>query len=375
MEVSGRKWKKVYYWLLTYIDENKFSENHKLPSENTLCRTLGVSRETVRMAMAELEKENLIRRIRGSGTYFNREEAVSRDLDRDTSQIKIGLILQGQDGSAEEELIRGVRSMLKEDEQAGLKVYLTDNKFTNERRCLQTVMHQNFDGFIVDGVKASMANPNLDCYRELQRHGIPLIFYNNYYQNLRCPKVGVNNMVCAEQLIGRLVQAGHRHIAGIFVFDNYQSVEKFHGMYASLLRHGIECRDEYVKWCISDEAHDDRFARNIIRFLKSVPRCTAIVCCNYRIYRLVRIVLESQGKRVPEDYSIVCFDYSAGEMEKEGVTCSVHQAYRLGSRAAKLLLQMIRRGECNERDYSLMLRPEIYEGSSIKKLAPINKKL
>ena len=80
MEVSGRKWKKVYYWLLTYIDENKFSENHKLPSESTLCRTLGVSRETVRMAMDELEKENLIRRIRGA-TYFNREEAVSRDLE------------------------------------------------------------------------------------------------------------------------------------------------------------------------------------------------------------------------------------------------------------------------------------------------------
>lgn len=365
MDVSNRKWQRVYRWLLAYIDENKFTGNQKLPSENTLCRRLNVSRETVRLAMDQLEEENLITRVRGSGTFFNKEVAMSRELSRADSQIKIGLILQGQDGGAESELIRGVRSMLKKDEQAELKIFLTDNKFANERRCLQTVMHQNFSGFIVDGVKASMASPNLYCYRELQRHGIPLIFYNNYYQSLRCPKVGVNNMVCAEQLVGRLVQAGHRHIAGIFVFDNYQSVEKFHGMYESLRRHGVEFQDDYIKWCISNEAHDDRFGKNIIQFLKSVPKCTAIVCCNYRIYRLVRNVLEKTGKRVPEDYSIVCFDYSSDNWAEEKVTCSIHQAYRLGAQAAKLLLQMINRGECNERDYSLMMRPEIYEGDSI----------
>ena len=99
--------------------------------------------------------------------------------------------------------------------------------------------------------------------------------------------------------------------------------------------------------------------------MKSVPKCTAIVCCNYRIYRLVRNVLERMGKRVPEDYSMVCFDYSSDKWEEERITCSIHQAYRLGAQAAKLLLQMINRGECNERDYSLMMRPEIYQGDSI----------
>ena len=62
---------------------------------------------------------------------------MSRELSRADFQIKIGLILQGQDGGAESELIRGVRSMLKIDEQAELKIFLTDNKFANERRCLR----------------------------------------------------------------------------------------------------------------------------------------------------------------------------------------------------------------------------------------------
>ena len=33
-----KKSDQVYRWLLAYIDENKFSGNQRLPSENALCR-------------------------------------------------------------------------------------------------------------------------------------------------------------------------------------------------------------------------------------------------------------------------------------------------------------------------------------------------
>ena len=74
------------------------------------------------------------------------------------------------------------------------------------------------------GVKASIMSPNLDCYQELYRRRIPVVFYNNYYKNLRYPRVIVNDMECAESLVGRLIQAGHKRIAGIFVYDTYQKI-------------------------------------------------------------------------------------------------------------------------------------------------------
>ena len=70
MAVSDRKSEQVYRWLLAYIDENKFSGNQKLPSENALCRRLNVSRETVRVAMDQLVQEELIYRIKGSGRSY-----------------------------------------------------------------------------------------------------------------------------------------------------------------------------------------------------------------------------------------------------------------------------------------------------------------
>ena len=369
MATSDKKSEQVYRWILAYIDENKFSGNLKLPSENALCRRLDVSRETVRCAMQQLVQEELIYKVRGSGTYFNKEIALSRELDTGNAQQKIGLILQGQDSNANSGLIQGIKSVLTDD-RADLRIFLTDNKFANERRCLQTVVHQDFQGFIVDGVKASILNPNLDCYKELYRRKIPVIFYNNYYKNLRYPRVIVNDMECADRLIGMLAKAGHSHIAGIFLYDNYQSIEKFQGMVAAMQKYGLEFQDDYIKLCVSNEAHDQRFTRTIIKFLKSLPKCTAVVCCNYMIYCLVRQVLEEEGKRIPEDYSLVCFDYSGEDWETEGVTCSIHQGYEIGRQVAKRLMKMIENRECEDTNYSYsyVMKPEIFVGRSIKTL-------
>ena len=82
MAGSGKKAEEVYRWLMAYIDENKFSGNLRLPSENALCRRLDVSRETVRCALDRIAREGLVCRVKGSGTYINKETALSRELGR-----------------------------------------------------------------------------------------------------------------------------------------------------------------------------------------------------------------------------------------------------------------------------------------------------
>ena len=364
MKELDRKSEMVYFWVRAYIEENKFSSNTKIPSETVLTRKLSVSRETVRRALSRLTEEGLLLRVKGSGTYINKEEALSWELGGSEGRTKIGLILQGQDGNANSSLMDGIRSILPPD-QVDLRIFLTDNKFANERRCLQAVVNQGFQGFIVDGVKASLLNPNLDCYQKIYQKRIPVIFYNNYYRNLKCPRVVVNDLRCAEELIGLLIRQGHRNIAGIFVSDNYQSIEKFQGMAATLQKNGVEYQDDYTKWCVSNEAHDPSFVRSIDRFLKRLPQCTAVVCCNYMIYRMVRQVLEKQGRRVPEDCSLVCFDYSNEDWETEGVTCSIHQGCRIGREVASRLMRMIRNRDCDDLGYTCVLTPEIFVGRSV----------
>jgi GntR family transcriptional regulator len=56
------------------IIEGCFREHGQLPSENQLAGTYGVSRITVRQALAELEKERLVFKIPGKGTFVSRRK-------------------------------------------------------------------------------------------------------------------------------------------------------------------------------------------------------------------------------------------------------------------------------------------------------------
>lgn len=364
---SRKKTDRVYNWLRAYIDENKFSEQLKLPSENVLCMRLDVSRETVRAAMKRLADEELIIKQRGSGTYINKAVALSQNVGSDTACVKIGLILQGQDTHANSELIRGIKEVLLETE-ADLQIFFTDNKFSSERNCLDVVAHQGFDGFIVDGVKASLLNPNLDCYRNIFQKKIPVIFYNNYYKELKYPRVINHDYKCARELLAMLLRAGHKHIAGIFVYDNYQSIEKFRGYVGALRSFGVRFDDDYVKWCVSNEAHADGFYREIGKFLKGLPRCTAVVCCNYMILQSVLRYMDEVNKQVPEDYSLVCFDYSGSDWEKAGITCSIHPGYEMGLQVGRRLMRMIANREYEDHGYSYLMEPKIFSGRSIRRL-------
>lgn len=62
-------------YLYKYIREMNYEGATKLPAENVISENLGVSRVTVRRALDELEREGLVLRIHGRGTFINPEAA------------------------------------------------------------------------------------------------------------------------------------------------------------------------------------------------------------------------------------------------------------------------------------------------------------
>ncbi|WP_368260347.1 GntR family transcriptional regulator, partial [Clostridium paraputrificum] len=58
------------------IKEN-MKENDKIPSEKEICDMYSVSRTTVRLAMAELEKDGFIYRVQGKGSFVSDLKKVS----------------------------------------------------------------------------------------------------------------------------------------------------------------------------------------------------------------------------------------------------------------------------------------------------------
>jgi DNA-binding GntR family transcriptional regulator len=69
---------QVMDWVREYIRQEGLREGDRLPTEAELTRRLGVSTVTVRHAMAELQRQGLISRQQGRGTFVRRPRIASR---------------------------------------------------------------------------------------------------------------------------------------------------------------------------------------------------------------------------------------------------------------------------------------------------------
>ncbi|HHX50545.1 MAG TPA: GntR family transcriptional regulator, partial [Clostridia bacterium] len=63
---------QVKEYLVKQIAEGKYESSGRLPPEDVMAEELGVSRLTLRSALASLEKEGVLLRRRGIGTLINR---------------------------------------------------------------------------------------------------------------------------------------------------------------------------------------------------------------------------------------------------------------------------------------------------------------
>ena len=65
------KYTAIIDWTVNYIKDNHLKPDDKFFTENERCTMHNVSRQTVRQALMKLESDNVIKRVRGSGTFVS----------------------------------------------------------------------------------------------------------------------------------------------------------------------------------------------------------------------------------------------------------------------------------------------------------------
>lgn len=86
---AGAGYNLLFVELQQQIRSGTWEPSHQIPSERELCKTYGVSRTTVRSALTKAEKQGLIMRIPGSGTYV-RQPRIQQPLARmDTFRVSL----------------------------------------------------------------------------------------------------------------------------------------------------------------------------------------------------------------------------------------------------------------------------------------------
>ena len=329
---NSHKYAELADALRLRIVSGEIAPGARLPSENELAASIGYSRQTVRQAIGLLENEGLARRVQGSGT-FARTAAPHREA---THNIAVVTTYIG------EYIFPALLSAIDETlEKNGYTPLLsaTRNKVDNERRILSELLQKPIDGLIAEGTKTALPNPNLDLYEAFAARGIPVVFINGFYPDLKKPVY----VVADDREGGRLacealLRAGHTRIAGIFKSDDVQGHRRYAGYAAALCAAGLPVSDDAVLW-YTTERRDELFAACLPQVLAG---CTAVVCYNDEVALwLVRRGLAENHAPL----AIASFDHSTyAELSPVAFLSLVSPKEELGRLAAEKLLHILRGG-------------------------------
>jgi GntR family transcriptional regulator len=94
--VETSKARQVYLLLRDRITSGRLEDGGALPGEQALAAEHGVSRVTVRRALAELEREGLVARRRGAGTFVL-GDCGAKPIIADISDVLANLVAMGRD--------------------------------------------------------------------------------------------------------------------------------------------------------------------------------------------------------------------------------------------------------------------------------------
>ena len=206
------------------IQAGKYKNVNMLPTEYFLMDEYQVSRQTIRQALAILEKEGYIEKRRGSGSHIRRSAAPETVPHRHTIAVVTTYISNYIFPS----ILREVENVLSQNNCMTL-LFATQNQVSIERKVLQSLLEARIDGIITEGTKTAFPNPNLDLYRKLLEKKIPIVFINGSYPQLQdAVSVLDDNEGGGQMLVEYLAAKGHKKIGGIFKSDDIQG----HGRYA-----------------------------------------------------------------------------------------------------------------------------------------------
>lgn len=335
-----------YYQIYSTLREGILSGEHQpgqaLPAERQIAKAYGVARLTVVKAFDLLERDGLIDRQHGRGTFV---------IEPGKSGPFVGTIALIGFPAIDRELLIGI-SQTALEHQYQLQVLGIDLGFKHLDTYLTACLAGGVRGFLI---YARPFSSDAAIYQRLLNQGVPIVMVDRYYPQLECDHVVYNNQEASALLISKLIEHGHQTIAVLPGYErDITSVrDRLSGYRQALEQHGLTYDEELVwldlydfdqpTWLLNGD-----YWRQLHHRLKR-HRPTAVVTINDSIAnRLVHDLLvikssHSTGPRQGPHLDIALATFCNHSEADRGYlnAVAVHPFRHLGQAAAKLLIDRI----------------------------------
>lgn len=361
MEKPVPKYVRVREELLQLLKSGAIPPDERLPSEHELAERFGVSRQTLRQSLGELEREGLVYRVQGKGTFAAADSPATRGGD---APLTIGVVTTYISDYIFPHIVRGIEQTLRAG-GARLVLSSTDNDKRKEREALEAMLKEPLDGLIIEPTKSAEGNPNIDEFLHLENRNVPYVTINETYPELSAPCFKVDDERGAELAASHLIETGHTAVAGFFKTDDLQGVSRLRGFLNALRKAGLRIPPEWVVRYATENKNEEP-ARRLESLLagKAPARPTAVVCYNDELAVGLLETIRRAGLKVPDDISVVGFDDSTLATATETKLTTVrHPKEQLGAAAAEALLRMIR--QPGAREAGIVFEPVLIKRHSV----------
>ena len=347
------------------IAEGNIAAGTALPTELEIVARLKISRSTVRQAWGLLEREGLVQKQHGKGTFVRERPPTTNGTGLDL----FALIVPETNAGFYPALQRSFESAAA-DTQHQMVVCCTEDSLEKQGNIILQLVDKQVGGVALVPT-VGQATPAFQV-RQLQRNGIPVVFCHRSVDGIAAPLLALPYQEVGRRTASLLTSHGHRRFAIItsFLTTAYAAFES--GLLAELpagrmpverITCGLDrqldgLHEEYASQCLD----------SALAVLRRRNPPTAFVVTFDSMAESLYLGLLKAGYRVPEEVSIISF---GGTVRMNAVqrrlTAVTIDEVQIGRTAADLLVRM-RQGELPiEHDERQAMPVAVHAGQTLQK--------
>jgi GntR family transcriptional regulator, arabinose operon transcriptional repressor len=298
---AGRtKHDRLREYLIDEMISGRLKPGQALPSERLFVESLGVARMTVCHVLTSLENDGLIRRVPRKGSFVAEDALRRLKRGQDIFALMVPETREGFYPS----LLRGFEAAASKLHHHTI-VCNSDNDVVRQGDIILQLLDQEVGGVAINS-SDQQPTPTYQI-RQLQRHGVPVVFCHRRVEGIAAPLVAIP-FGAMGRMAGRLLgERGHRRVA-FLAGHRSAAMEACRGGLEDAMREwGGDAAVTVV--CVEERPslREQSIRAAIEPLLQGTERPTAFFSSFDSLAETLYLLLPRLGLRVPEDVAILGF--------------------------------------------------------------------
>jgi len=353
-----------YYQLKELLKEKiiagEWKPGEKIPAEKELVANYDCSMITVNKAVSKLVEEGYVFRERGRGTFVGSKSLWGK-VNEPIKLKLIGMVIPTVSSEFGQTIVRGVEDFLH---SRGYSLILGNHyqSFEKAMGYVSLLIKKHIDGIIFSPITGeNYEEKNATISKKLTNLDIPFVLIDKYLRNMECSSVVSDSLESSCKMTTNLIKSGHQKIAVLTGLDCSSIEERFAGYKNALAKNNIPFDPDLVLEC-DERKIDANDIELILEFIKK-NTFTALFTFNAILARGAILAYQKLGKLLIQSVKLVTYDsHILPNLDETSFARISQPTYKMGEKAAELLIQMIEKGIRQPR--KVVLKSEIISEKS-----------